>query len=141
MVIGVAPYVGDMLSGINPDNFVVHSELGIDEVSMELVGFLAACEPFGHGNRTPAWKITGVEVTGDTRYVGGDHLKIFVRDRSGRKADAIGFNWRSRGIDPVDLLGRKVDLAVTLKKGYYMKKYYPELHVLDIRDSLTEGGG
>ncbi|MCZ6765651.1 MAG: single-stranded-DNA-specific exonuclease RecJ [bacterium] len=119
----------------------IDSELEIDEVSMELVDFLAACEPFGYGNRTPVWKISGVEVTGETRYVGGDHLKVFGRARNGGKVNAIGFNWRSRGIDPVDLLGRKVDLAVTVKKGYYLKKYYPELHALDIRDSMTEGDG
>jgi len=114
----------------------IDSELSLAEVSMELVEFLGACEPFGYGNRTPVWKISGVEVTSDTRYVGGDHLKLFVRSESGAKANAIGFNWRSRGMDPAGLIGRKVDLAVTVKKGYYLKKHYPDLHLLDIREHV-----
>ena len=33
MVIGVASYVGDLLSCINADNFVIHGELGIDDLA------------------------------------------------------------------------------------------------------------
>ena len=65
--------------------------------------------------------------------MGGTHLKLHFCDDDGRTGEAISFNWAQRSLAPQALHGRRVDLAVRIKKGYYLQRYYPELHVVDIR--------
>ena len=112
----------------------IDAELGLHELTMELLEFLALCEPFGYGNRTPVWLIRNVEIKSDTRIVGGKHLKLYVRDARGAETEAISFNWTQRGVAPEALHGRKVDLAVTVKRGFFLDKVYPEVHVRDMRE-------
>jgi single-stranded-DNA-specific exonuclease len=116
----------------------IDAELSVSDCSLELIDFLATCEPFGRGNRTPVWKITNVTVQKDTRFVGNGHLKVFFEDKDGHQGNAIGFNWSHRGIDAEAIPGTCVDLAFTLKKGFFMEKYTPDLHLLDIRQSGGE---
>ncbi|MFQ5510915.1 MAG: single-stranded-DNA-specific exonuclease RecJ [Candidatus Krumholzibacteriia bacterium] len=111
----------------------IDADVTVAEATMELVDFLGACEPFGNGNRTPMWKLANVRVGGDTRWVGNGHLKLFLADSDGHKADGICFNWENRAIAPEVLHGRAVDMAVTLKKGYYRNRHRVEIHVADIR--------
>ncbi len=113
----------------------IDSELTISECSMVLVSFLDRCEPFGAGNRRPAWKIPNVTVAQQTRMVASDHLKLFVSDRDGHTAEAIAFGWSRRAVTAEALHGRRVDLAVSIKNGYFQNRHYPELQVLDMRES------
>jgi single-stranded-DNA-specific exonuclease len=113
----------------------IDGELSIGECSMELLDFLETCEPFGLGNRNPVWKIPRVTVSHQTRMVGAKHLKLFVSDSNGATAEGVSFSWARRSIAPVDLHGRTVDLAVVLKKGYYLNRHYAEIQVLDMRES------
>ncbi len=71
----------------------------------------------------------------ETRYVGKRHLKLYLRDRDGAEAEGISFNWNQRETPPESLHGLVVDLAVSVKKGYYLERYYPEIQVLDLRAS------
>ncbi len=110
----------------------IDSGLDLEECSMDLVGFLGRCEPFGFGNKTPVWKIADVQISRDTCIVGDGHMKLFFQDTRGNPGEAIKFGW-DRPETPDDLHGRVVDLAVTLRRGEYMKRVYPELRLLDIR--------
>ena len=101
---------------------------------MEMLDFLGRCEPFGVGNRNPVWRIPKVTVLPQTRMVGGRHLKLFVRGKGGVTAEGISFGWASRSATAGDLHGKTVDLAATLAKGYYLKRHYTEIRVLDIRE-------
>ncbi len=113
----------------------VDAHLSLDECSLELVEFLSRCEPFGQGNQSPVWLVENVVVSPETRYVGKKHLKLFLQDNKGIDAEGILFNWSERKIPPDSLAGLVVDLAVSVRKGYYLERYYPEIHVLDIRAS------
>ncbi|MEJ2720482.1 MAG: hypothetical protein P8181_05000 [bacterium] len=110
------------------------TNLDLDECSMELVDFLNLCEPFGNGNARPVWMISEVTVTPDTRCVGKGHLKLFFQDKNGWTGEGICFNWNQRGIAVESLHGLIVDLAVSIRKGYYLERHYPEIQVLDIRE-------
>jgi len=110
----------------------VDTDLELEECTMELVSFIARCEPFGFGNKTPVWKVADVQVLRDTTIVGDGHLKLYFQDTRGNRGEAIAFGW-DRPQTPEDLYGRAVDLAVTIKRGEYMDRVYPELRVLDIR--------
>ncbi|MDH3216472.1 MAG: DHH family phosphoesterase, partial [Candidatus Krumholzibacteria bacterium] len=113
----------------------IDSELTIADCSLELLDFLGRCEPFGSGNKNPVWRIPGVSVASETRMVGNGHLKLFVSDRQGDTAEGISFGWGRRSHAPKDLHGRIVDLAVVLRKGYYLSKEYVEIQVLDMRET------
>lgn len=113
----------------------IDTTLGLDESNLELMDFLARCEPFGFGNRTPVWRVPNVEVLPKTRIVGNGHLKLHIRDEHRNPGDAILFNWSARGIDAAVLQGRRVDLAVRVKRGYYLDREYVDLHVADLREA------
>ena len=110
----------------------VDADLDLEECTMELVNFIARCEPFGFGNKTPVWKLSDVQILRDTTIVGDGHMKLFFQDTRGNTGEAIAFGWE-RPETPEDLHGRAVDLLVTIKKGSYMNRVYPELRLLDIR--------
>jgi len=111
----------------------IDADISLSECSLDLVDFLSRCEPFGQGNRPPVWAVREVVVSPDTRYVGRKHLKLYLRDRDGTEAEGISFNWDLRETPPESLHGLVVDLAVSVKKGYYLERYYPEIQVLDLR--------
>jgi single-stranded-DNA-specific exonuclease len=112
----------------------IDTDLAPEECTMELVDFLTRCEPFGNGNKRPVWMIPQVVITPESRSVGRGHLKVFFRDKNGGTGEGICFNWKQRGIALESLPGLIVDLAVSIKKGYYLERYYPEIQILDIRE-------
>jgi single-stranded-DNA-specific exonuclease len=112
----------------------IDSEITIAECTVELAEVLARCEPFGAGNAEPVWMLRDVQVARDTSLVGDGHLKLFFFDAAGARAAAIAFGW-DRPESPEDLHGRSLDLAVTLRKHTYQGTVYPELRLVDARES------
>ena len=112
----------------------IDAEIEISECTMDLLDFLAACEPFGNGNPQPVWMLRDLQVARETCLVGDGHLKLFVFDGKGARASAISFGW-DRLESPEDLHGRAIDLAVTLRKHTYMGKTEVEMRVVDVRAS------
>jgi len=110
----------------------VDASIDLEECSLDLLTFLSYCEPFGYGNKEPVWKITDVQVLSDTSYVGDGHLKLFFQNTRNSPGQAIAFGW-DRPESPDDLHGRVVDIAVKVRRGFYMGKEYPDLHLVDIR--------
>jgi single-stranded-DNA-specific exonuclease len=112
----------------------IDAELAITDCTIELLDFLAACEPFGTGNPQPVWMLRDLQVARETCLVGDNHLKLFVFDGVGARASAICFGWE-RPESPEDLHGRAIDLAVTLQKHVFMGRTEVELRVVDLRAS------
>jgi single-stranded-DNA-specific exonuclease len=110
----------------------IDASVRLDECTPELLDFLSRCEPFGFGNREPVWKISDVQVMRDTTYVGDNHLKLYFQDERGTPGNAIAFGW-DRPETPADLQNRVVDIAVRIRRGFYMDREYPELRVVDVR--------
>lgn len=113
----------------------IDTGLALDDCSLDLVDFLSLCEPFGYGNRTPVWHLPNVTIAEQTRVVRNGHLKLRVVGEKGASAEAISFGWESRKVPVDDLHGRRVDLAVKIRHGYFQKKHYAEIHVVDMRDA------
>lgn len=114
----------------------IDATLELSECTMELLDFLAACEPFGNGNPQPVWMLRDLQVARETCLVGDGHMKLFVFDGTGARASAIAFGW-DRAESPEDLHGRAVDLAVTLRKHVYMGRTEVEMRMVDVR--MSEG--
>ncbi|MCI0451707.1 MAG: single-stranded-DNA-specific exonuclease RecJ [Candidatus Latescibacteria bacterium] len=115
----------------------IDASLTIPECDLELLDFLARCEPFGAGNEEPVWLVRDVQVARETCLVGDGHLKLFVYDASGARASAIAFGW-DRPQSPEDLHGRALDLAVRVRKNVYLGSVYPELRLVDLMDAGSE---
>ncbi|MDH5268880.1 MAG: single-stranded-DNA-specific exonuclease RecJ [Candidatus Krumholzibacteria bacterium] len=112
----------------------IDAELTVSECTVELLDFLARCEPFGNGNPEPVWLLRDVQVLRDTTIVGDGHMKLFFMDGEGARGSAIAFGWE-RPQTPEDLHGRALDLAVTIRKSAYLGTVYPDLRLVDMRES------
>jgi single-stranded-DNA-specific exonuclease len=110
----------------------IDAGIEMEDCTLELLSLISRCEPFGFGNKTPVWKISDVQISTDTCIVGDGHMKLFFQDMRGNPGEAIAFGW-DRPETPDDLHNRVVDLAVTIKRGEYMNRVYPELRLVDIR--------
>lgn len=112
----------------------IDATLTIAECTLDLLGFLARCEPFGAGNEEPVWLIRDVQVALETSLVGDGHLKLFFYDGTGARASAIAFGWE-RPFSPEDLHGRALDLAVRVRKHTYQGEVSAELRLVDLMDA------
>jgi single-stranded-DNA-specific exonuclease len=114
----------------------IDATVTIAECDLDLLGFLARCEPFGASNDEPVWLLRDVQVTRETSLVGDGHLKLFFQDAEGVRASAIAFGW-DRPQTPEDLHGRALDLAVRIRKNVYQGTTYPEFRLVDLMDAGT----
>jgi single-stranded-DNA-specific exonuclease len=74
-----------------PRSDVVVNDLS--EVDEKLVNQLQAMEPFGNGNAEPILSLVGASIRGVRRMgADGQHLKIEVADKDGRRIQLIAFN-------------------------------------------------
>ena len=85
-------------------------------LSVEMAEAIACFEPFGAGNRTPVFGITGLKLDRITPVGGGKHLRLlFSRDRA--VLQAMMFCTSEQ--DFCFAVGDVVDIAVTMSAGLY----------------------
>jgi single-stranded-DNA-specific exonuclease len=68
----------------------IDTEISLGDVTSRFVRILNEFAPFGPGNLRPVFHAHGLEVVGQPRIVGKNHLRFKVR-QNGRLIDAIGF--------------------------------------------------
>lgn len=86
----------------------IDMDLGLGEITRELIGQIARLEPFGEGNPEPVFHTPGLKVKGQSRVMGRQALKFWVTDGSAT-LPVIGFGMgamqeslhASKGIDLV----------------------------------------
>ncbi len=103
----------------------VDLELGADEVNDDLERWGRHLEPCGMGNPAPVFGLRGARL-GGPRTVGSNHLKATL-DASGRRLDAIAFNWADRA-EP--LHGLDVDVAFRLERNEWQGRSALQARVL-----------
>ena len=117
-----------------PCVITVNAEVMLGECTLELFSFIERLGPFGMRNPEPVLMLRGLEVLPETRVVGDGHIKIEARDRHGVSRDLIGFSiaatWK-----PSEIVGRKIDVLINLRKNSYMGRVQPQLQVMAIRFS------
>jgi len=126
-----------VLDRIGTQGFVrtltVDSAVTLDELTLDLMEKIEKLAPFGQGNPEPRLGARDLSVV-SSRIVGGNHLKLRLRQQSGAFLDAIAFN---RG----NLLGKQVKDGARLAAVFT-----PRLNAwngktaveLEIRDIKTE---
>jgi single-stranded-DNA-specific exonuclease len=78
----------------------------------------------------PVFTVHNVEVTGQPRIVGKNHLRFKVRSNT-YVLDAIGFNLGD--LLPRVQSGSKIDIAFSLDESDYAGEIIPQLKIRDIK--------
>jgi len=110
----------------------VDVEMGLDQVSWELINSLEQFEPFGEGNSRPKFLTREVEVT-DIKSVGagGKHLRLIIRQGSiTRKVIAFGFAQKlGETLKP----GQKADVVYEVSSNEWNGNKDMQLKLVDIQ--------
>jgi len=108
----------------------IDAELQLADLTPKFVRVLSQFAPFGPDNMRPVFAVRDVEVMGQPRIVGRNHLRFKVRN-NGYVVDAIGFNLGD--LMPRVRQGARVDLAFSLDEGEFAGETVLQLKVRDIK--------
>ena len=108
----------------------IDAEIPLAELTPKFVRVLSQFAPFGPDNMRPVFAARNVEVIGQPRIVGRNHLRFKVRSNA-HVVDAIGFNLGA-------LIGRvqpgaRVDVAFSLDEADHAGEAVPQLKIRDIK--------
>jgi single-stranded-DNA-specific exonuclease len=108
----------------------IDAEVQLAELTPKFVRVLSQFAPFGPENMRPVFTVHNVEVTGQPRIVGKNHLRFKVRSNT-YVLDAIGFNLGD--LLPRVQSGSKIDIAFSLDESDYAGEIIPQLKIRDIK--------
>jgi single-stranded-DNA-specific exonuclease len=108
----------------------IDAEVQLSDLTPKFIRVLNQFAPFGPENMRPVFAARNVEVLGQPRIVGKNHLRFKVRSNT-HVVDAIGFNLghllsRVRS-------GSKVDVAFSLDEGEFAGETVPQLKIRDVK--------
>jgi len=108
----------------------IDAELQLSDLTPKFIRVLSQFSPFGPENMRPVFAARSVEVLGQPRIVGKNHLRFKVRSNT-HVVDAIGFNLghllnRVRS-------GSKVDVVFSLDEGEFAGETVPQLKIRDVK--------
>jgi len=115
---------------LRPD-LQVELEVGLSEMSWDLLRFMRHLGPHGMGNPAPNLLARGVAAAGPPRVVGENHLRLRL-EQDGTALEAIGFGLAGRL--PAQRLGPgPLDVVFQLKENRYRGQRKLQAHVKDLR--------
>jgi single-stranded-DNA-specific exonuclease len=109
------------------------AELRLPDITPRFFRILKQFAPFGPGNMRPVFFTRDVEIFGEARIVGRDHLKLKVR-QDGVVFDAIGFNLGSH-LSRTNGSKSRVDILFTVEENNWNGNVFPQLKLRDLRES------
>jgi len=108
----------------------IDAEVQLSDLTPKFIRVLSQFAPFGPDNMRPVFAARGVEVLGQPRIVGKNHLRFKVRSNT-HVVDAIGFNL-GHLLSRVKS-GSKVDVAFSLDEGEFAGETVPQLKIRDVK--------
>ena len=108
----------------------IDAEVQLSDLTPKFVRILSQFAPFGPDNMRPVFAAKNVEVLGQPRIVGKNHLRFKVRSNT-HVVDAIGFNL-GHLINRVRN-GNTIDVAFSLDEGEFAGETVPQLKVRDVK--------
>lgn len=108
----------------------IDDEIDLDIIDWNLIRMIEKLAPFGPRNPAPLFVSYNLELVGDPRIVGKNHLKFRVRSRN-KVFEAIAFN---RGEDIESLYRNRIlDLVYHIEENSWMDRTNIQLKIKDIR--------
>ncbi len=108
----------------------IASEVNFSDITTKFWRILQQFSPFGPGNMSPVFQVSGVQDTGHSRLLANNHVRLSVRQEHGPVFMGIGFGL---GKTFKSLEGKAFDLAFTLYEDEYRGERSLALMVRDIR--------
>lgn len=108
----------------------IDAEVQLSDLTPKFIRVLNQFAPFGPENMRPVFAVRGVEVLGQPRIVGKNHLRFKVRSNT-HVVDAIGFNLGNL-VNKVQNAS-KIDLAFSLDEGEFAGETVPQLKIRDLK--------
>jgi single-stranded-DNA-specific exonuclease len=108
----------------------IDAEIELSELTPKFVRILAQFAPFGPHNMRPVFVSRNVELLGQSRIVGNNHLRFKVRKHN-RVLDAIGFNLG--GLMEMLQNRRTIDIAFSIDESEFAGELIPQLKIRDIK--------
>jgi single-stranded-DNA-specific exonuclease len=120
---------------IQPETLIkklsIDAEIDLDEIDFDFVSLLERFAPFGPENPKPIFVTRNLQVVGEPRVVGHNHLRMRVR--SGRKVfDSIGFGL-GEFAKQLAIYGVDFDMAYSVERNVYNGVTKIQLNIRDIR--------
>ena len=113
----------------------IDCRLQLSSINLDLLGSVAALEPFGSGNQQPSFGIFGVRIDDYSAISEGKHVRMTV-SKNGSRAGVVFFGMPEKRF-PFDK-GDIVDLAVNLDKNFFNGETRVSVIVRGIRPSQTD---
>ncbi|HWP82307.1 MAG TPA: single-stranded-DNA-specific exonuclease RecJ [Bacteroidota bacterium] len=110
----------------------IDAEIDLAELTPKFVRILAQFAPFGPQNMRPVFVSRNVELVGQPRIVGNNHLRFKVR-KNNRVLDAIGFNLG--GFLEKVQSRRTLDIAFSIDESEFAGELIPQLKIRDLKFS------
>lgn len=109
----------------------IDADLDLDDIDFNFVSMLERFAPFGPENPKPIFVTRNLQVVGEPRIVGHNHLRMRVR--SGRKVfDSIGFGL-GEFAKQLAIYGLDFDMAYAVERNVYNGITKIQLNIKDIR--------
>jgi single-stranded-DNA-specific exonuclease len=128
----------DLFPEINIDSILKFSE-----ITPKFLKILEQFSPFGPGNMRPVFLAEGVQIAGNPRIVGSNHLIVSLKQNGSDKVfDSIGFNM-GEYYEPIAANSSEYDIVFTIDKTSRDGRTYPQFRLKDIiiKESVKEGVG
>ncbi|MCR4439339.1 MAG: single-stranded-DNA-specific exonuclease RecJ [bacterium] len=109
----------------------VDGEIRLSHITPKTFALLKKFAPFGPQNMRPVFVSRGLQVVGESRIVGNNHLKLKVR-QDGIVIDAIGFNLGELSYRVAPGEGN-LDIAYVIEENEYMGRQMLQLRLKDLR--------
>lgn len=117
--------------GLQVPTLDVDAEVALADVQFHLVRELERLQPFGTGNPEPAFFSRGISVL-EKRVVGGNHLKLLVRQDGSVPLDSIGFRMGSLA-DTIEAGSGRIDAVFTPELNEWKGSSRIQLRLRDVR--------
>ena len=125
-----------MTESLLTPEIVIDGEIRLVDITPRFFRILKQFAPYGPGNMRPIFLARDVEVFGNSRIVGRDHLKLKVR-QDGVVFDVIGFNMGSH-LEFTNHANRRVDIVFSIEENFWNGNVFPQLKLRDLRLSTDE---
>ena len=108
----------------------VQDTLTLKDVDAQLLHWLKMLAPYGPHNMRPVYVSTNLEVMGDAGIVGGNHLKLKVR-QDGIVIDAIAFNFGDVKYK-MKSIGQRINAAYVIEENTWNGRTTIQMRIKDM---------
>ena len=109
----------------------IDARVQAQEVDLNLLKWLELFAPHGPENMRPIFLMENVDILGEPRIVGANHLRLRIRNGDGA-LDAIGFGF-GEFKSSISMRTRPVNLAAIIEKNTYYGEPEVQLRIKDIK--------